>query len=257
MKMNIKGLVFVGFAAAVFASAANAAGDKIVTSKTYVDGKVVDTLTGNETDKAPSVHAVKDLVGAEYTGQDGIDVDENSHVITNAGVREVASGTTNGTVSVNTNGTSTDVAVTGLKDAAYLGKDESIDSSSTHSDAATAKAVYDYVGTLDTDAYTGDGLIDVTDHVITTTAEVNVLEGITVGGTAVTLSNKVAPLGAAAGKAVDTTITSTAADTAVPTSKAVYDFLNNGASTANCSDTNPCAFVLGSNGTPEWKPIAQ
>lgn len=38
MKLNIKGLVFVGFAAAVFASAAQAA-DKVVTSKTYVDAK--------------------------------------------------------------------------------------------------------------------------------------------------------------------------------------------------------------------------
>ena len=50
MKMNIKGLVFVGFAAAVFASAANAdTGDKIVTSKTYVDSKYVGAANGHIT----------------------------------------------------------------------------------------------------------------------------------------------------------------------------------------------------------------
>lgn len=39
MKVKIKGLVFVGFAAAVFASSAMAAGENIVTSKHYVDNK--------------------------------------------------------------------------------------------------------------------------------------------------------------------------------------------------------------------------
>ena len=56
MKMNIKGLVFVGFAAAVFSSAANAANDKTVTSKTYVDAKISDaaTISSSSTTTAPN-----------------------------------------------------------------------------------------------------------------------------------------------------------------------------------------------------------
>lgn len=52
-----------------------------------------------------------------YTGSDGITLTGTN--FTNSGVRAVASGTANGTISVNTNGTSADVAVTGLGSAAY------------------------------------------------------------------------------------------------------------------------------------------
>ena len=52
-----------------------------------------------------------------YTGSDGITLTGTN--FTNSGVRSVASGTANGTISVNTNGTSADVAVTGLCSAAY------------------------------------------------------------------------------------------------------------------------------------------
>ncbi len=64
MKMNVKGLVFVGFAAAVFAGAAQAAGDKIVTSKTYVDAKISDaaTISSSSTSTAPNEKAVYDAL---------------------------------------------------------------------------------------------------------------------------------------------------------------------------------------------------
>lgn len=52
-----------------------------------------------------------------YTGSDGITLTGTN--FTNSGVRAVASGTANGTISVNTNGTTVDVAVTGLGSAAY------------------------------------------------------------------------------------------------------------------------------------------
>lgn len=52
-----------------------------------------------------------------YTGSDGITLTGTN--FTNSGVRSVTSGTANGTISVNTNGTSADVAVTGLGSAAY------------------------------------------------------------------------------------------------------------------------------------------
>ena len=86
--------------------------------------------------------------GTPYEQGTGITIDD--HTIINAGVRQVTatpSTGTDGTITVNTNGSSVEVAVKGLQAAAYLGKDESIDSSSTHNDAATAKAVYDFVTT--------------------------------------------------------------------------------------------------------------
>ena len=52
-----------------------------------------------------------------YTGSDGITLTGTN--FTNSGVRSVATGSTNGTISVNTNGTSADVAVKGLGSAAY------------------------------------------------------------------------------------------------------------------------------------------
>ena len=52
MKMNIKGLVFVGFAAAVFASAANAAGEeKTVTSLKYTEATYQAKTAANQADK--------------------------------------------------------------------------------------------------------------------------------------------------------------------------------------------------------------
>lgn len=52
-----------------------------------------------------------------YTGSDGISL--SGTTFTNSGVRSIATGTTNGTISVNTNGTSADVAVKGLGSMAY------------------------------------------------------------------------------------------------------------------------------------------
>ncbi|MBO4480133.1 MAG: hypothetical protein J5742_00720 [Alphaproteobacteria bacterium] len=74
MKLNVKGLVFVGFAAAVFAGAANA--DTTVTSKTYVDSKYVGgsniTVTANQTtgknDIAATTGAVADGATTLVTG---------------------------------------------------------------------------------------------------------------------------------------------------------------------------------------------
>lgn len=52
-----------------------------------------------------------------YTAGTGINI--SNAVISNAGVRSVATGTTNGTIKVNTNGTVAEVAVKGLGSAAY------------------------------------------------------------------------------------------------------------------------------------------
>ena len=55
--------------------------------------------------------------GASYTAGAGIDI--TNDVISNKGVRGVSEGATNGTISVNTNGTSAEVAVHGLGSLAY------------------------------------------------------------------------------------------------------------------------------------------
>lgn len=52
-----------------------------------------------------------------YTGSDGITLTGTN--FTNSGVRSVSTGTTNGTISVNTNGTAAEVAVAGLKSGAF------------------------------------------------------------------------------------------------------------------------------------------
>ena len=56
--------------------------------------------------------------GINYTGSDGITITNKN--ITNSGVRAIETGATNGTISVNTNGTTTEVSVYGLGDLAFL-----------------------------------------------------------------------------------------------------------------------------------------
>ena len=51
----------------------------------------------------------------------GTGISVSGVTVTNAGVRSIATGSSNGTISVNTNGTSADVAVKGLGAAAYMG----------------------------------------------------------------------------------------------------------------------------------------
>ena len=84
-----------------------------------------------------------------YTGSDGVTLTGTN--FTNSGVRAVASGTANGTISVNTNGTSADVAVTGLGSAAYT-------SSSDYATAAQG-------GKADTAVQPGDDVSDLNNDV--------------------------------------------------------------------------------------------
>jgi len=80
MKVKIKGLVFVGFAAAILSANAMATDANTVTSKSYVDSKVVQTIRDGENYRAtaPSEDAVHDAlalkqdiqIGATGTNQD-------------------------------------------------------------------------------------------------------------------------------------------------------------------------------------------
>lgn len=76
-----------------------------------------------------------------YTEGTGIDI-SNANVISNTGVTAVGVSSTNGKISVTTNGTTDDVAVAGLSDAAYKGVDVSIPSSgATDNKVPTTAAV--------------------------------------------------------------------------------------------------------------------
>lgn len=73
-----------------------------------------------------------------YTAGTGISL--SGTTFSNSGVRSISSGTTNGTISVNTNGTSTEVAVKGLGSAAYTASTAYATSSHTHNYAGSSSA---------------------------------------------------------------------------------------------------------------------
>ena len=81
-----------------------------------------------------------------YTFSNGLSA--SGTTVSNSGVRSIATGTTNGTLSVNTNGTTANVAVKGLSAAAYKGVDISLASGSTSTNLPTSKAVADLFATL-------------------------------------------------------------------------------------------------------------
>ena len=65
---------------------------------------------------------------------------EDKITITNSGVRSIATGSSNGTISVNTNGKSADVAVKGLGNAAYTNSSNYAKSNHTHNYAGSSSA---------------------------------------------------------------------------------------------------------------------
>ena len=79
---------------------------------TFVAGSNV-TLTPDATNDKITITA-KDTT---YTGSNGVTITGNN--ITNSGVRSVSEGSTDGTISVNTNGSSSNVSVHGLKSGAF------------------------------------------------------------------------------------------------------------------------------------------
>lgn len=86
-------------------------------------GERVSFLRGDGTWATPA--------NTTYTAGAGISISGTQ--INNAGVRAVGSGTTNGTISVNTGGTTTDIAVKGLGSAAYTASSAYAPASHSHS----------------------------------------------------------------------------------------------------------------------------
>lgn len=91
----------------------------------YAPIDVVDTIGSSElTTTAQTLTGAINELDADLDGNvksytQGTGITISGTTISNSGVRSVASGSTNGTISVNTNGTSEEVAVAGLGSAAY------------------------------------------------------------------------------------------------------------------------------------------
>ena len=84
-----------------------------------------------------------------YAAKDGISLSSNT--FTNSGVRAIATGGTNGTINVNTNGSTANVAVKGLGNLAYV-------SSTT----ATTANYATNAGTANYATSAGDGISNIT-----------------------------------------------------------------------------------------------
>nr|DAL50569.1 MAG TPA_asm: hypothetical protein [Caudoviricetes sp.] len=93
-------------------------------------GERVSFLRGDGTWATPT--------NTTYTAGTGISISGTQ--ISNAGVRAIDSGTTNGTISVNAGGTTTDIAVKGLGSAAYTDKSVYAPASHSHSYAGSSSA---------------------------------------------------------------------------------------------------------------------
>ena len=101
---------------------------------------------------AKSVPADAEFTDTTYTGSDGITLTGTN--FTNSGVRAVASGTTNGTIKVNTNGTEGEVAVAGLKSAAYTESSDYATADHVHGNLSNGGAI-----SSDTAVASGDKLV--------------------------------------------------------------------------------------------------
>ncbi len=180
-----------------------------VTTAAAASNFVEDSITDGVTTKAPSENAVHDALALKYDASNPSGYQAN--VLEGVQIAGV------------------DQTITSKKVNLGAAAGKAVDSTST--DVPTTAAVAAYVANQPgATAYTGGNLITVNDHEISTTAQVNVLEGVQVNGSDLTIdANKKVNLGAAAGKAVETAISSTAAnntDAEVPTAKAVYDYVN-------------------------------
>ena len=85
------------------------------------------------------------IKGKSVIAGTGISVGSDGLTVTNAGVRSISTGSSSGTISVNTNGTSANVKVKNINNAAYKDVDTSISSGSTSEKLPTTAAVASYV----------------------------------------------------------------------------------------------------------------
>lgn len=114
------------------------------------DGKITGSITGdaatvNGLTVQTAVPANAKFTDTNTTYSAGTGISLSGTTFSNSGVRSIAQGTNNGTISVNTGGTSAEVSVKGLAAAAYKGVDTSLTTSSTSTNVPTSKAVAELV----------------------------------------------------------------------------------------------------------------
>lgn len=95
---------------------------------------------------APIISGIPYYKDTNTTYKAGTGIALSGTTFSNAGVRSVVTGSTNGTIIVNTNGTTASVPVKGLGAAAYLAMDSSLSTSSTN--PVQNKAVANAINTL-------------------------------------------------------------------------------------------------------------
>lgn len=100
----------------------------MATTDTEVQNLIVNKLTYAQWKAAKTAGTLSETEAYEFTDTDtalqekltqGTGITINNNTVTNAGVRSIATGSANGNISVNTNGTTADVKVKGIDTAAY------------------------------------------------------------------------------------------------------------------------------------------
>lgn len=104
-----------------------------------------DSATVGGLTVATAVPANAKFTDTTYTFSNGLSA--SGTTVSNSGVRSVGTGGTNGTISINTNGTVADVAVKGLSNAAYKNIDTTISITSTSTNLPTSVAVVELIST--------------------------------------------------------------------------------------------------------------
>ena len=114
-----------------------AGADTVSFSRSLSSGTKIGTLTINGTGTDLYCQTNTDT-NTTYSAGAGIGL--NGTQFYNTGVRSISSGSTNGTISVNTNGTAADVAVKGLGSAAYTNSNAYAAASHSHNYAGSSSA---------------------------------------------------------------------------------------------------------------------
>ena len=100
----------------------------MATTDTDVQNLIVNKLTYAQWKAAKAASTLSETEAYEFTDTDtalqekltqGTGITISNNTVTNAGVRSITTGSANGNISVNTNGTTTDVKVKGIDTAAY------------------------------------------------------------------------------------------------------------------------------------------
>ena len=158
------------------------AADTATDTLTIVAGSNI-TLTPDATNDKLTIAATD----TTYTGSNGITLSGTN--FTNSGVRSIATGTANGTISVNTNGTAANVAVKGLGSAAYTNSTAYDAAGAADTALSSAKSYTDTVASGKSD--TGHSHSDATTSAagFMTAAMVTKLNGIATGANKTTVDS--------------------------------------------------------------------